>query len=110
MGRAAHHPVGDAERVHDVERQQRDVRRLQDVAAGIEDEVGRLAALVRERRRPLPEPRQHGFVELQARQHLDVLAQPAEALDAAAPALRQRSAAFAMATRAIASMKRGLTP
>ena len=44
MRRPAHHLVGDAERVHDVERQERDVRRLEHVAAGIEDEIRPLAA------------------------------------------------------------------
>jgi hypothetical protein len=41
MGRAAHHLIGDAEGVHNVERKQRDVRRLEHVAAGVKNEIRR---------------------------------------------------------------------
>ena len=43
-GRAAHHAVTDAHRVHDVERKQHDMRRLHDVAAGVENHLGRWAS------------------------------------------------------------------
>jgi hypothetical protein len=39
MGRPAHDLIGDAERIHDIERQQRDMRRLEHIAAGIEHEI-----------------------------------------------------------------------
>jgi hypothetical protein len=64
MGRPAHHPVGDAERVHNIEGEQRDVRRLEHVAASVEHEVRGLARL-RHRRRLLPEPLQFVVIELQ---------------------------------------------
>ena len=44
MARAAHDMVGDAERVHDVEGQQRDMRRLEHVAAGVEHEIRRVTS------------------------------------------------------------------
>jgi len=64
MGRPTHHPVGNAERIHDIESEQRDVRRLKHIAAGVEYEV---RSLVRPgyRRRFLAEPFQYFAIELQ---------------------------------------------
>ena len=67
MGRAAHDLIGDAERIHDVERQQRDVRRLEHVAAGVEHEVGFLAGHAA-CLGALPQPGQQRVVELHLRQ------------------------------------------
>jgi hypothetical protein len=39
---SAHHVIADAERIHDVEGEQRDMRGLEHVAAGVEHEVRRL--------------------------------------------------------------------
>src|SRR5258708_36371612 len=44
MAGSAHHLVGDAERIHDIEGKQRDVRRLEHIAAGVKYEVRRLGA------------------------------------------------------------------
>ena len=44
--------IGDAERIHDVEREQRDVRRLEHVAAGVEHEIRRALARRCGARRP----------------------------------------------------------
>jgi hypothetical protein len=41
MRRATHDVVAHVDGVHDVEREQRDMRRLEHVAAGVEDDVGR---------------------------------------------------------------------
>ena len=43
MARSAHDFIGDAERVHDIERGERDVRRLENVAAGVKNEIRPLA-------------------------------------------------------------------
>ena len=67
MGRPAHDVVSDADRIHNVEGKERDMRRLEHIAAGIEDEV-RLGVAVC-RGRPigaLAEPLQQDVVELQA--------------------------------------------
>src|SRR5436190_20828851 len=65
MGRSAHDLIGDAKRIHDVERKQRDVRGLEHIAAGVENEIRRLLP-----RRivlcPLPEPFQQHVIELDA--------------------------------------------
>ena len=45
MARPAHHFVAGAERIHDVQTQQRNVRRLEHVAPGVEDHVGQFAAV-----------------------------------------------------------------
>ena len=45
VGRAAHDLVVGADRIHDVEAQQRDVRRLEHVAAGVEHHVGQFGAV-----------------------------------------------------------------
>ena len=109
MGRAAHHLVADAERIHDVEREQRDVRRLEHVAAGVEDEIRR-----RVRGGPLcalPEPRQQLVVELQPRNLLHVASPLCGSLrrrSCAAP--RRRLGRAPCATRAMRNKKRGLTP
>ena len=87
MGRAAHDLVGDAERVHDVECQQGNMRRLEHVAARVEDEVGRLRGLAVVVCL-LTEPRQHRLVELQARDMGDVTRDLAEALDPLTALLR----------------------
>ena len=93
MGRSAHHLINDAERIHDVEREQRDVRGLEHVAAGVEYEVRRFG-WCRGRCRFLAEPLQHRVIELQAGQHGDVPADLAEACDALAPPLRQFMVGF----------------
>ena len=87
MAGSAHHIIGDAERVHDVERQKRDVRRLEHVAAGVEHEIGAFAGLgrrtaVQPLADALAEPRQIGVVELHARQHIGAVGDQAEILDA----------------------------
>ena len=45
MAGSAHDPIGNTERVHDVEREQRDVRGLEHVAAGVEHEIRRRVGL-----------------------------------------------------------------
>ena len=82
MGRAAHDGIADAERIHDVERKKRDVRRLEHVAAGVEDEIRRRVG--RGARCVLPEPRQQRVVELNARHRMDVARDLAKTIDAAA--------------------------
>ena len=52
MSRPAHDVISNAERVHDVERKQRDMRRLEHVAAGIKDEIGNSLGILH-RGRPL---------------------------------------------------------
>ena len=89
MGRTAHHLVAGAERVHDVERKQRDVRRLEHVAAGIEDEIGRRSPAQARLVRALPQPFQQRVVELEARNMFHIARDFAEAFDALA-ALRHR--------------------
>ena len=81
MGRPAHHLIVGADHVHDVEAEQRDVRRLQHVAAGVEHHVRQFGAR-RRLRRLLAEPDQRILGELQPRQHADVLADLAELRDA----------------------------
>src|SRR6266849_9250911 len=88
--RSAHDPIGDAERIHHVERKQRDVRRLEDVATGIKHEIRLLrtfgAAETTAGIGALAEPLQHLAGELHAREHRHVLAQLAEIPDALPPA------------------------
>ena len=109
MGRAAHDLIADAERIHDIERKKRDVRRLEHVAAGVEDEIG-AGASGRGARCVLPEPRQQRVVELNARHRMTsraTLRKPST------PPRRSVTASFlarAMAARAMARRKRGLTP
>ena len=110
VGRPAHHLIVGADRVHDVEAEQRDVRRLQHVAAGVEHHVGQLGAR-RLLRRLLAEPDQRVLGKLQPRQHADVLADLAELGDALPCAARPVRCSFRIiASRAIVSRKRGLTP
>ena len=45
MARTAQHLIGDSERIHDVERKERNVRGLEHVAAGVEHEIGRCLGL-----------------------------------------------------------------
>ena len=73
MAGTAHHRIGDAERVHDVERKQRDVRRLQHIAAGVEHEIRHFAG-DGHRGGALAEPLECGMIELQPRQRGDVAA------------------------------------
>ena len=68
MGRPAHHLIVGADHVHDVEAEQRDVRRLQHVAAGVEHHVRQFGAR-RFLRRLLAEADQRLFGQLQPRQH-----------------------------------------
>jgi hypothetical protein len=65
VARAAHHLIGDPNRVHDIEGEQRDVRRLEHVAAGVEHEI-RQRVRGGHRDGFLPEPLQEHIVELQA--------------------------------------------
>jgi hypothetical protein len=88
MARAAEHPVADTEPVHDIEREQRDMRRPQHIAASVEHEIRQLVA-GRRRCTPLTEPLQRGVVELQLRQGGNVTAEIAERLHALAPPFRQ---------------------
>ena len=111
MGRSAHHLIGDAERVHDVERQERDMRRLEHVAAGVEDEIRAASRRSAPAVWALPQPLQQRVVELQPR-HVGHLARDlAKALDALTRrCVAASSLGRAMATRAMPSRKRGLTP
>ncbi len=81
MRRPAHHLIVGADRIHDVEAEQRDVRRLEDVTAGVEHDIRQVLAcgLLR---RLLAEPDQIAFRELQPRQHGHILANLAELGDA----------------------------
>jgi hypothetical protein len=80
--------IDDAERVHDIEREQRNMRSLEHVAAGVEDEI-------RRRTGPrsivgfLPQTREQLVVELHARDVGDVAGDLAEAFHAPAAALRR---------------------
>src|SRR5712692_10089974 len=98
MARPAQHLVGDAERVHDVERGERDVRGLEHVAAGVEHEIRRLPSLTLPRLRGareggagrrLAEPGQQLVLELHLRDMGDLARDLAVALDAL-PALLGR--------------------
>ena len=77
LARPAHDLVIDAQQIEGVETQQRDVRRLQDVAAGVEDDVGR--ALPRRGVEPA-QPRQGLRRHLQPRQDAHAAAHPLEGL------------------------------
>ena len=88
MGWTAQHPIGDAERVHDIEREQRDVRRLEHVAASVEHEIGLRLRLRGVGPRALAEPFQQFVLELQPREMVDVAGNAPEALDPLAPAYR----------------------
>ncbi len=94
MARAAHHLPGHAERVHDVEREQRDVRRLQHVAAGVEHEVRPLRRRARAEARAsvghLSEPLEQRIVELHLGEIVHVAIDQAERLDAALAQLGRR--------------------
>jgi hypothetical protein len=65
MRRSTHHPVADAERIEDIEAQQSDMRGLQDIAAGVEDDVGNL--LLAARRRLLAQALEDRIGQLQPR-------------------------------------------
>src|SRR6516162_10378648 len=85
MGRAAHYLVGYAERIHNVEREQRDMRCLEHVAAGVENEIRRLRSVVLRALgalAPLPQPLQRRVIELDARQLHDFARHFAETVDA----------------------------
>ena len=97
-----HYFVGHAERIHNIEREKRDMRRLEHVAAGVEDEIRPLARLWR---RPfckrigdvLAEPGEFVVVELHAREHIDAVGDQTEILDARlAPLARLGSSCCAM--------------
>ena len=111
----AHHIVGNAERVHDVERQKRDVRRLEHVAAGVEHEVRALAwlgrrAAVQPLADALAEPRDIGVVELHARQHVGAVGDQAEILDALLAPLARLVLLSRHGHARHCQRKRGLTP
>src|SRR6516164_609149 len=78
VGGAAHHRIGDAERIHDVEGQERDVRGLEHIASGVEDEVRRRGSLWGG---PLAQPAQQLVIELQARYVCHLARNPAKTLD-----------------------------
>ena len=78
MGRSAQHLIGDAERVHDIEGKKRDVRRLEHVATGVEDEIRRRVGL---RGAFLTQSRQDLIAELHLRDMGDLARDLAEALD-----------------------------
>ena len=87
MGRPAHDPIGHPEGVHHIKRDQRHMRRLEHVAAGVEDEVRPLAGLgsrsiLQSLVHLLPEAREFIFIELHARQHVDAVRDQPEILDA----------------------------
>ena len=116
MGRPAHDFIGDAERIHDVERGERHVRGLEHIAAGVEHEIRPLARLCG---RAILQALVYVLAEARrVRSHRAACArahsprrQPAE--NSRSPCLRRSrrsDACLAMATRAIASRKRGLTP
>jgi len=81
MVRSAQHLVGDAERVHDIEGKQRDVRGLEHVAAGVEHEIRRRVGLFVAF---LAQSRQHLVAELHLRDVGDLARDLAESLDAVA--------------------------
>ncbi len=62
----AHDTVGDAYRIQNVEREKRDVRRLQHIAAGIKDDLGRFRFLDFGER-VLAEARKLGIAQLHPR-------------------------------------------
>jgi hypothetical protein len=68
MARSAHHLVTDAERIHDIEGKQGNVRGLEHIAAGVKHEVRRLDGRGN-RRRFLTQSFEHFRIELQARKH-----------------------------------------
>jgi hypothetical protein len=88
MARSAHHLIADAERIHDVEGEQRDVRCLEHVAAGVEHEIRRLARGAH-RSRLLAEPRQHFVVELKLREDRNFAAEIAVFFQRLLPPRRQ---------------------
>ncbi len=86
MGRATHNPVRHAERIHDIERCQRHVRGLEDVAAGIEDKVRTLTglrsrAILQPSIHILAEPLQFPCVELHPREDIDPVGNQPEIID-----------------------------
>ena len=82
MARPAQDLVAHVERVQDIEREQRDVRGLQHVAAGIEHDLRRLGSFfVRLAARVLAEPRQLRVGELHARELHHVARDQAETVD-----------------------------
>ena len=84
MVRSAQHLVGDADRVHDIEGKQRDVRGLEHVAAGVEHEIRRRVGLCAAF---LAQSRQELVVELHLRDMGDLERDLAESLDAVAALL-----------------------
>jgi hypothetical protein len=88
MAWSAHHLVGDAEHIHDVEGEQRDMRRLEHIAASVKHEVRGLRRR-RYRRRFLAEPLQQLAIELQTRQHGHIAAEIAVPLHAEAAPVGQ---------------------
>jgi hypothetical protein len=81
MRRSAHHLIGDAERIHDVEGEECDVRRLEHVAAGVKNEIRRLFCATR-LLGALPQALQQCVIELDARQMRDLARNFAETIDA----------------------------
>ena len=68
MARSVHYLVADAERIHDIEGKQGNVRGLEHIAAGVKHEVRRLDGRGN-RRRFLAKSFEHFRIELQARKH-----------------------------------------
>src|SRR5262245_54724859 len=88
MCRSAHHPVGNAERIHDIEGEQRNVRCLENIASGVEHKVRSLARLGH-RCGFLAEPLQHLAIELQTGKHRDIPTEIAEFFHALAAHVTQ---------------------
>src|SRR5258706_7893432 len=74
MARSAHDLVSDAEHIHDIEGKQRDMRRLEHIAASVKYEVRRLCGR-RYRCRFLTQPFQYLAIELQTREHRHITAE-----------------------------------
>ena len=77
MAGSAHHPMADRKRVHDVEREQGNMRCLEHVATSVEHEIRRFIR-GRYRRWALAQPHERCAAKLQARQRGDVAAGLAE--------------------------------
>ena len=94
MRRPAHDPIGDAERIHDVERGERHMRRLEHVAAGVEHEVRAFArlcgrAILQALVHLLAEACEFGFIELHARENIHPVGNEPKILDALLAAIAQ---------------------
>src|SRR5262249_4367723 len=78
MCRATHDAIGDAELIHDVERGERHMRRLEDITAGVEHKIRRLArlcsrAILQAFIDVLTETRKLGLFKLHARENIHAI-------------------------------------